>query len=102
MTQTAEYRAAIESVPNAVRESAAILDYTGLTCVAEVADCAHDQLCEYSVYLTPEELADLDAAITRYVLDVFGFDRGASDGSDITMEMLTYVADGKSVPPILR
>lgn len=93
MSQSSEFRLCKELVPNAITEAAKILDYTGLTSPAEIADCAIDQI-EITCYLVPSEFDDLYVEITRQVYARLGLDRYASDGTSVSMHELSVLAKG--------
>jgi hypothetical protein len=73
------------AVSGAIREASGF--GTGSS-VAEVADIAADLLAEESVYMTPEEDADLYATITRSVLERFGLSPAASDATELEQTVL--------------
>lgn len=88
-----ELQDVLDRVPAAVREGASIIaGYVSTSSVAEVADCAHDQLGDWLCYLDPEGEAEAYAAITREVLARAGLDSGASDGSDLSLETVYRIA----------
>jgi len=76
-------------IPNAVKEASFVLaGFTTGAPVAEVKDCALDQLGEWTVYLTPTEFNELEVDVERYCYATFNISSGSSDSTDVTHNQL--------------